>query len=435
MRRTARDDDAGMSQPPFNCTTPRPRKRLPMQDADATPDLAARPDIRPAAPDAPVADARPLAVLFIEDSVSDFALMQATLRRAGISFQPRRVETEQEMRDALGAQSWDAIISDYSLPTFNAESALELAQHHNADVPFLIVSGEIGEGAAVEAMLAGADDYIMKNNLRRLPPALKRSLRAAQTRRQRLHAEEQLRELSRHADRLREQERAELAREIHDDLGALVTRIRAELTMARRNSQEAETAQRLDVAEQLVASLGVAISRIARSMRPPVLDFGIVAAIEWQARDFAQRTGIPVNLNTNQDDLSLDLEQSTSLFRIFQEALTNIYKHADASRIDVELFADEHSLTLEVTDNGRGMSSDALRKQTSFGLRGMMERIRSLGGWMDIGAVQPTDRGDNASATGTTLMISIPLGADAFPAPRDDADAAGPDSSFLESNS
>lgn len=410
-----------------------------MQDADALPPIDPGSCVRPSAP-APAAaspdpqppDARPLAVLFIEDSASDFALMQATLRRAGISFQPRRVETEQEMSDALSAQSWDAIISDYSLPTFNAESALELAQRHNADVPFLIVSGEIGEGAAVEAMLAGADDYIMKNNLRRLPPALKRSLRAAQTRRQRLHAEEQLRELSRHADRLREQERAELAREIHDDLGALVTRIRAELTMARRNSQEAETAQRLDVAEQLVASLGVAISRIARSMRPPVLDFGIVAAIEWQARDFAQRTAIPVHLNTNQDDLSLDLEQSTSVFRIFQEALTNIYKHADATRIDVELFADEHSLTLEVTDNGRGMSSDALRKQTSFGLRGMMERIRSLGGWMDVGAVQPTGRGDDASATGTTLMISIPLSSAALPGPK--SAPSSPDASpFSES--
>lgn len=367
--------------------------------------------------DAPAAEPRPLEVLFIEDSPSDFALMLATLKRAGIQLNPHRVETESEMLAVLEKHSWDAIISDYSLPTFNAEAALAIAQRYNGDVPFLIVSGEIGEGAAVEAMLAGADDYIMKNNLRRLPPALKRSLRAAQTRRQRLQAEQQLRELSRHAERLRERERADLAREIHDDLGALVTRIRAELTLARRNSQEPETAQRLDVVEQLVASLGVAISRIARSMRPPVLDFGIVAAIEWQARDFAQRTDIAVNLNTNQDDLSLDLEQSTSVFRIFQEALTNIYKHAGATRIDVELFADDRSLTLEVTDNGRGLARDALRKQTSFGLRGMMERVHGLGGWMDIGAVQPTGRGD-AEATGTTLMISIPLSHnDARPSP------------------
>ncbi len=367
--------------------------------------------------DAPAAEPRPLEVLFIEDSPSDFALMLATLKRAGIQLNPHRVETESEMLAVLEKHSWDAIISDYSLPTFNAEAALAIAQRYNGDVPFLIVSGEIGEGAAVEAMLAGADDYIMKNNLRRLPPALKRSLRAAQTRRQRLQAEQQLRELSRHAERLRERERADLAREIHDDLGALVTRIRAELTLARRNSQEPETAQRLDVVEQLVASLGVAISRIARSMRPPVLDFGIVAAIEWQARDFAQRTDIAVNLNTNQDDLSLDLEQSTSVFRIFQEALTNIYKHAGATRVDVELFADDRSLTLEVTDNGRGLARDALRKQTSFGLRGMMERVHGLGGWMDIGAVQPTGRGD-AEATGTTLMISIPLSHnDARPSP------------------
>jgi len=476
-----------------------------------------------------------LAILFVEDSLADFTLMRAVLVDAGLNVTARCVDTEATMRQALAEREWDAIISDHSLPTFSGLRALKVAKEVGFRGPFLIVSGAIGEESAVEAMRAGADDYVMKNNLRRLPPALERGLREVQTRDQRQRAEtalasahdqlnaifsatpvalfaisrerivtmwspafedltglnaaqalsrpfalpsqedtwklltliapaldgtavrglpfsietrgekhellvsasplsgsppsgcvvalsdvthlahaqaelsrseRQLRELSRHTERLREKERAEIAREIHDDLGALVTRIRADLALARRRSREQDTAKLLEQAEQMVASLGEAISRIARAMRPPVLDFGIVAAIEWQARDFAQRTGIAVNVHTNQDDLALDLERSIAIFRIFQEALTNVFKHAQATQVDVDLFADDNTLSLEVRDNGIGLSSDALRKQTSFGLRGMMERVHDLGGWMDISGSPTTG---TPPFRGTTLMISIPL--------------------------
>ena len=500
--------------------------------------MMATPPTLPGPDDADGRDATPLCVLFVEDSPSDFSLMRAVLANAGLTISARRVETEQDMREALSTAQWHAIVSDHSLPTFSGKRALAVAKDIGFSGPFLIVSGAIGEEAAVDAMRSGADDYVMKNNLRRLPPALERSLREVRSRDQRMRAEtalesahdqlnaifsatpvalfavarnlqvtmwspaieeltgmshtevltkqftlpdpgdterlltlimpalggfpltglhfgmqargerrellvsasplsgrppagcvvslsdvthlaraqaelsrseQQLRELSRHTELVRENERAELAREIHDDLGALVTRIRADLALARRRSSEPATAQLLEEAEQMVASLGVAISRIARAMRPPVLDFGIVAAIEWQARDFSQHSGIEVKVNTNQEDLSLGLEQSTAVFRIFQEALTNIFKHAQATRVNIELFADDTSMTLEVRDNGVGLAPDALRKQTSFGLRGMMERIHSLGGWMDISGTPMADSGSAASSKGTTLMISIPL--------------------------
>ncbi|VCU69894.1 Oxygen sensor histidine kinase NreB [Pigmentiphaga humi] len=479
-------------------------------------------------------DATPLVILFVEDSLADFTLMRAVLVDAGLNVTAQCVDNEAAMRLALAERSWDAIVSDHSLPAFSGLRALKIAKEAGFRGPFLIVSGAIGEETAVEAMRAGADDYVMKNNMRRLPPALERGLRTMRMRTQRLRAESalatahdqlnaifsaapvalfsisrdytvtmwspaleditglnaaytlsrpfalpepadthallrliapaldgtplrslpfsmqvagvkrellvsasplsgtppggcvvalsdvthlahaqaelsrsesQLRELSRHTERVRENERAELAREIHDDLGALVTRIRADLALARRRSRATDTAELLDEAEQMVASLGEAISRIARSMRPPVLDFGVVAAIEWQALDFARHTGIPVHVHTNQDDLALDLERSIALFRIFQEALTNVFKHAQATSVEVDLFADDSTLSLEVRDNGIGLSADALRKDTSFGLRGMMERVHGLGGWMDIGG---SPRGAQSFA-GTTLMISIPL--------------------------
>ena len=409
MRSPACAHDAGMSQPPFHCKTLSPRKRLPMQDADATPPLAARPGSLPptstvSTPDTPATDARPLAVLFIEDSVSDFALMQATLRRAGILFQPRRVETEQEMRDALAAQSWDAIISDYSLPTFNAESALQLAQHHNADVPFLIVSGEIGEGAAVEAMLAGADDYIMKNNLRRLPPALKRSLRAAQTRRQRLHAEEQLRELSRHADRLREQERAELAREIHDDLGQnlLVLRIDADMLASRTQQRHPRLHARARATLGQIDATIKSVRQIINDLRPTVLDLGVNAAVEWQAAQFRARTGIACEVSESHGDISVSDQCATALFRILQESLSNISQHANASRVRIRLEKDHGNVSLTVSDNGVGAGADGRNKHGSFGLVGIEERIKLLGGTFLI---------DSSPGAGMSVQVTVPLAA------------------------
>ena len=152
-------------------------------------------------------------------------------------------------------------------------------------------------------------------------------------------------------------------------------------------------------AETLVESLGGAISRIARSLRPPVLDFGIVPAIEWQASDFQQRSGIQVEMHSNVEQIQLDLPRSSALFRIFQEALTNVFKHAQASRVRVELFADDATVSLEIEDDGVGLPPGALARNESFGLRGMMERVRGLGGWMDV---------HSPGGRGTTLMISVP---------------------------
>jgi two-component system, cell cycle sensor histidine kinase and response regulator CckA len=136
----------------------------------------------------------PLRILIVEDSENDLLLLLRELRRGGYALDHVRVETAAEMQAALDRQTWDIVIADYTLPRFSAPAALELLQHQQQDLPFIIVSGTIGEEAAVAAMRAGAHDYLLKDNLVRLVPAVARELREAQERQKRLDAEQALRE-------------------------------------------------------------------------------------------------------------------------------------------------------------------------------------------------------------------------------------------------
>ncbi|HKO88286.1 MAG TPA: response regulator, partial [Burkholderiales bacterium] len=137
---------------------------------------------------------RALRLLVVEDSEADYELLRIALRRSGYALEAHRVEDEKEMRAALSEREWDAVISDHRLPTFSAHDALATLQSYGLDVPFIILSGAIGEDAAVEAMRAGADDYILKDRLARLIPAIERSMRAAAARAKQRAAEAALRE-------------------------------------------------------------------------------------------------------------------------------------------------------------------------------------------------------------------------------------------------
>ncbi len=620
-------------------------------------------------------DRPPMRILCVEDSDIDFELMQFALRSAGLPHTAVRVEDEAGMSDALSTGVWDVIISDHNLPRFSSAAALKVLRRFEPDTPFLIVSGAIGEDAAVAAMQAGADDYLMKHSLKRLAPAIEHALGAANERRKRratqdelrdfldylrtvltaspiaiitlnsslgvtlfnpaaerifgidrdavvassqlvsnpanqrvlervrdairhgpvqnleetwtrvdgtprdftfaaarlgddedagavvfvadnteqkqaeltqretetrfaaisanlpgvvfqmlarpeqrlllmpfvsagathlfnitpadflanparfvelldpldrenmfealdnairtgtflegqwqiaradgtrrwiqlsatareanggnwlfdgiitdinpqketeqelTRSREELRELTAHIEALKEEERRAVAREIHDDIGSTLARMKADLAwLARHHGDNPEIAAKLVSMTELADGAVQTANRIVQALRPGILDYGIAPALEWQAKDFASHNGIEVSFETNDEELALDIEQSTALFRVFQESLTNVSKYAKASRVETELFVTPTSVTLEVRDNGDGFRAGDLMKPTSFGIRGMMERVRALGGWLDISG--PAGRG-------TTVMLSIPRrrpGAPGWP-PSDD---------------
>jgi signal transduction histidine kinase len=211
-----------------------------------------------------------------------------------------------------------------------------------------------------------------------------------------------------HSELVKEQERARIARELHDDLGGNLTAIKMALAMLtqRLPAEPAILADKAAYLDSLVDRTIDAVHRISRDLRPSTLDLGIVAALEWQAAEFAERTGIACRARID-PDIALSDDQATALFRIFQEALTNIAKHAGATNVSVQLRQVAATLQLAICDNGRGVAAADRLKPDSFGLRGMEERAQALKGSLTL-SVPP--------GGGTMVSILIPLSPSMSPA-------------------
>ena len=594
----------------------------------------------------------PLRLLLVEDSEDDAALVLAALS-AEFEVFPLRVENGPAMKQALNEQSWDAVLSDFNLPKFSTVGALDILKSSGLDIPFIVVSGCIGEEAAVALMKSGAHDFVMKDNLARLPPALKRELREAEVRRERrgmeadierwaeifkhaqwgiaiesadgrrfenmnpefarmygyeigelkgaaltdffppdccqipccvpeervweamhvrkdgssfpvlinvtevndstgnmayrvvnvqditriketesalatsearFHAmtnnvpgmvfqyrmdgsrgrftyvsegsaaicglspshlasdpdafmalltetdaktfiaarnhsaaalgvwnwegrialsgshvkwvnlratprriedgslvwdgvlfnitdsklkEEELRwsrealgQLSAHRDTVREEERKSIAREIHDELGQALTALKIDVDWLGRKLPEGEAGvdEKLRAMSKILDGTVDSVRRIAENLRPGMLDdLGLAAAIEWQVEQFGERTGIACELVMNREEFDLDDRLATCVFRIIQEALTNVARHAGADRVEVSLFEENGEIELEVSDNGRGFRESA--KKGSFGLLGMKERVKMLGGEVAV---------SGSPGKGTSVRVRLP---------------------------
>ena len=480
----------------------------------------------------------PLALIVAEDSEDDYDLIVATLSKSVIRLNCRRVDTAEGLEAALAARMPDAVISDHRMPRFSSFEALKIVRAVDADMPFVIVSGTIGEHTAVEAMREGASDYLMKDDLSHLAPALARALETAAVRRRRREVEaalidnearfraltanlpgvvfqvegvggryapvyvsdgsrrllgiyperlianplalverlsqadlaelvaafrgseergtpvrwigrvpprdgadaewlevaasmrrtgpdrvvwdgiavdvtplvrtehalaasrEELRELARHVAAVSERERESLSRELHDEVGSMLTGLRFQLAWLREKlKDDRRFAAPLARANELVEAAIGASSRIMQDLRPPILDAGIVAALEWLVRQYAERMDTTAVFDGPQDEPVLTPEEAIVVFRIAQEALTNAAKHAKANRVDVQFAIDGETIQLEVRDDGCGIAADDLAKVDRFGLRGMRERAASLGGRVEI---EPGEHG------GTDVRLTLP---------------------------
>jgi signal transduction histidine kinase len=347
-----------------------------------------------------------LRVLHLEDSVPDHELAVAYLLRAGLSPEVLRVDTEAGFREALARQSWDVVLSDFNLPGFDGLRAQQILKDSGLALPFILVSGEIGEDTAVAAMRNGASDYLLKNNLARLAPAVEHAIAANRDRLARTQADrelaasrQRLSELAQHLQTSVEMERAAIAREIHDDVGGSLTAINFDLAWIGRHVADPEVQQRVQTALDTVAHAVEASQRIMHNLRPAILEQGLVAALQWMANQFEKRSGMPCRFRTSHESMQLPAGVPLVAYRFAQEALTNVSKHAQASRVMIDLSMSRGVLSLEVSDNGRGLSRADLAKARSFGLRGLHERADTVGGWVDV----------SSSAAGTVLMLSVPM--------------------------
>ena len=213
---------------------------------------------------------------------------------------------------------------------------------------------------------------------------------------------EELRALSRHLQTIREEEKARIAREVHDELGSTLTALKMDLDWLGEHLESAPgpIAQKRATMGKLVEAAVAATRRIVTDLRPSILDdLGLAAALRWQATEFAKHTGARVDVDAPETGLHIDRDIALALFRIFQETLTNVARHARATEVAVKLSSNDDALILQIRDNGVGLSENDLRKPTSLGIRGMRERARQLGGDISVSA-EP--------GSGTTVIISIP---------------------------
>jgi signal transduction histidine kinase len=223
---------------------------------------------------------------------------------------------------------------------------------------------------------------------------------------------ERMRELAGHIEAVREEERTRIARDIHDELGQVLTCLKIDLSWMDKKLHAKGQAARTELLLKKITAMKETIDntvqvvrKISTELRPVILDhFGLSAAIEWQATEFQNLTGIQCQFSTNPEDLDLDLDldekAASAIFRIFQELLTNITRHANATKVTISLGKGRSILNLKVQDNGRGITERENLQANSFGLLGVRERVALLGGKFSIKGVE---------GEGTTVTVRIPF--------------------------
>ncbi|MBN2323360.1 MAG: PAS domain S-box protein [Spirochaetes bacterium] len=216
-------------------------------------------------------------------------------------------------------------------------------------------------------------------------------------------SQEGLRKLSAHLESVREEERKAISREIHDELGQTLTALKMDLAWLNRNMTAADRSVRKKIGSMntLIDETIQTVKEISTSLRPAMIDdLGLPAAIEWYTDDFQKRTGIPCPTSIEPEDISVDIDIAIALYRILQEALTNVARHSKADKVRIILRADEENLIMRVQDNGIGITKEMENKPSALGLLGMRERVHFLKGSITI---------SGKPSKGTMVRVSIPV--------------------------
>jgi len=468
-----------------------------------------------------------LFVLVIEDSADDAELNINHLKKGGYDISYRRIDTAEEMKKEMNNRKWDLILSDYSMPEFDVPSALDIYHASGNDIPFIVISGAIGEEKAVDIIKAGAHDYLLKDNLTRFVSVVERELRETQVRRNLINAMEAfksseekyrsyvenatdgvfvvdekgryievntaatlitgytekellgmtisdllppeyiqrgikqfislkktksasgewiiiqkngtrkwcsvdvvilsdtrflgfikdinerkkfeleirsakqlLEQMNEYLINAREDERVLISMEIHDELGQALTALKLDLNWIRGNIDDKSTSvAKLNRMIGMTNDIIKKVQRISSEIHPAMLeDLGLASTIEWYCGEFQERTKIKCELVL--EDLSdQDSRANLALFRILQEALTNVIRHAQASSISVTLHNSDQGITMTIEDDGIGISTKNTESCTSNGIIGMRQRARQFGGTVEF---------LKKVSKGTTLVVFIP---------------------------
>lgn len=355
----------------------------------------------------------PTKILFLEDNSTDLELMQNELKIAHVAFTSVVIYMKKDFLAKVSEFKPDVILSDYSLPSFDGMQAFKMVKERHAYIPFILVTGVLSEQVAIECLKEGVDDFILKPNYKRLPIAIQNAIRKMEIRKEKMKmtsalkkSHEELRYLLNNRDLALEEERLYVARELHDELGQELTALKIDISMFGKKvlsgkSYEKEVAENeLKQIMDLVDTATRSVKRISSGLRPEILDeLGLIEAIKWMASDFERRNKV-VCKAVFPENISFNKTFTIMLFRIVQETLTNVARHAEATKVKIEMSVNNDMLHLEISDNGKGIQLEKILSSTSLGIIGLRERVGSLKGEFKI---------QGKKGSGTVVSAVIPL--------------------------
>ncbi len=341
-----------------------------------------------------------LRILLVEDSEDDALLLLMKLRNGGYEPSYKRVETLETMSRAIEEEQWDLIISDYSLPEFNGLNALRLYREKGLDIPFIIVSGAIGEETAVELMRLGAHDYIMKNNLTRLAPAVDRELKEAAVREERRKAGRQIKAAL--------EEKTALLAEIHHRVKNNMAVIISLLHLQEKEIKNDEDRQKFRETQSRIRSMAMVHEMLYSSDDLSHIEFGgHIRRLTDHLSIFYGLERSPIKINMDiVDEITLNIENAVPCGLLINELVTNSIRHAFPDGRDGTITVSlskgnsEKEVMVSVTDNGVGMpASVSLDNINSLGMQLISSMNQQLDGVMEFN-----------TENGTSFVISFPEG-------------------------
>jgi signal transduction histidine kinase len=363
-------------------------------------------------------DSSHASILIVDDDQRNLVALQELLRGLGQNLVLAN-SGEKALRCVLKGD-FAVILLDVRMPGVDGFETARLIRERERSrhTPIIFLTGAYEDvGSVLRGYEVGAVDYIVKPlnpevlkskisvfiELYAKNAALVSEIAGRKLTEERLQeSEENLRALAARLQSVREEEEIRIAREVHDGLGQALTGLKMDLTWlaSKLPGDQKPLAEKITSMFRLIDDTIHSIRKIASGLRPEVLDeAGLAAAIGWQAKEFQLRTGIRCKVDLPADSDGLDRERSTAVFRVFQEVLTNVARHANATRIDVRMRMDADTLTLEVLDNGKGIVATAVNSPKSLGLLGMRERVLPFDGTIEINGIR---------GKGTHVTVSVP---------------------------
>jgi signal transduction histidine kinase len=342
-------------------------------------------------------------ILVVDDEPKSLYALQELLSSLGQDLMVAQ-SGEEALKLAL-KHDFAVILLDVRMPGIDGFETAKMirGRERSKQTPIIFLTAQADEmNSMFRGYAVGAVDYLMKPVV---PEVLKSKVAIfveLHMKSERLReSEDKLRRLAAHLISVREEERAHIAREIHDELGQVLTGIKMEVGWLAKRLKEPALLEKTDSMSKLIDSTVQTVRKIATGLRPEMLDdMGLIAAVGWQAKDFQKRTGIRCRTKLPPEGTKLDLDVSTTAFRIFQEILTNVARHSRATRVDIDLAVTEELLKLEVADNGVGIPDSDLNGRKSLGLLGMQERALLFGGTVRI---------SGTPGHGTGVSVQIPI--------------------------